>query len=201
MQEDKKDETQNEVIETPEVSPLRYDSPEPINRGSGQGKKILIISAILVLVLAGVGGFFLIKGQTSEEVAPTPTPTETPSPTPTSATTPTPTKKLTPTPVASPSPTKKVTKNITIRVLNGRGTAGTAKEAADYLTSLGYDVVGTGNAASFDFESTTIEIKKSKESLLAQLKIDLQTKYTIGTSSATLAETDSADAVVTVGKK
>lgn len=197
--EEQADETQaTQTPQTSEVSPLRYEQPR---RG---GAKTFVWLLILVLLIAAVvGGVIFVKGQggKEEEEAITPTPTETPTPTPspTPTATPTPTKKPTTTP--TPTPTKKATKGLSIRVLNGSGITGAAKEASEYLSSLGYEIAGVGNAATQDFENTVLEIKKSKESLLAQLKIDLQTKYTLGTASATLSETDSADAVVTIGKK
>ncbi|MBI1919233.1 LytR C-terminal domain-containing protein, partial [Candidatus Microgenomates bacterium] len=170
----------------------------------GGSKKFFWLLLALLVIAAAVGGFFLIGGQQKEEeITPTPTPTEQPTPTPTPETSPTPTKKVTPSPTEklSPTPTKKPTKGLSVRVLNGSGVTGAAKEASDYLSGLGYEIAGTGNASTTDFGNTTIDIKSAKESLLPQLKIDLQTKYTIGTTSATLSASESADAVVTVGKK
>lgn len=196
-----------EVEENVKPQPINYNIISPTRRG-GQGKKILLVLIILFLVVGG--GIFIFargRGGESEEIAPTPTPTETPasnaaSPTPTPEVSPTPTGKPTPTAKPSPTPTKKATKGLSLRVLNGSGVTGAAKDAADYLSGLGYEIVGTGNANDIgSFETTTIEIKKDKESLLAQLKIDLQTKYALGTTSATLSATESADAIITVGKK
>lgn len=190
------------VSEEPKVSPVHYGMAES-RSSNGAGKKIVLILLVLLLIAGAVGGFIFISGkqQTSQEEQITPTPTEVPTATPTPAVSPTPTGKPTPTTKATPTPTKKATKSITIRVLNGSGITGAAKDAADYLSSLGYEIVGTGNAATTDFENTTIEIKSAKESFLPQLKIDLQTKYTIGTTSANLATTQDSDAIVTVGKK
>lgn len=188
--------------QNPEVSPVRYDTTPPVRRG-GQGRKVLWFLLILLFLAAVIGGFLFISGRVgkSEEVNPTPTLAPSPTSTPTSQPSPTPTGKPTPTKTPTPTAAKKVTKNLSIRVLNGSGVTGAAKEAGDYLAGLGYEIAGVGNAQTSDFEKITIEIKKEKESLLAQLKIDLQTKYTIGTTSAALSATDSADAVVTVGKK
>lgn len=187
---------------TPTSPSNNYNIITPRRRG-GAGKKILLFLIVLLLLGGVVGGFIFLRGQAgkSEEEAITPTPTEFPTPTPTPQTSPTPTGKPTPTEKPTPTPTKKPTKGITIRVLNGSGVAGAAREAADYLAGLGYEIAGTGNATSYDLDKTGIEIKKVKESFLAQLKIDLATKYSLGTTSATLSTTDSADAVVTVGKK
>lgn len=202
MQEDQTT-SENEIAKTGS-SPVNYNIISPTRRGGG-GKKLLFFLIVLLLIGALAGGFFFINGQrgNSEETIPTPTPTEAPTSTPPPAGgSPTPTEKPTPTAKPSPTPTKKPTKSLSIRVLNGGGVTGAAKDAADYLSGLGYEIVGTGNANDIgSFETTTIEIKKDKESLLAQLKIDLETKYTLGTTPATLSATESADAVVTVGKK
>lgn len=197
------EEEQTQGQQTTTSSPNNdYNIIAPSRRNDG-GKKLLLIILVLLIVGGAVGGFIFISNQgEQEEVAPTPTPTEVPSPTPTPAqTTPTPTRKPTPTEKLSPTPTKKATKSITLKVLNGSGVTGAARQAADYLSNLGYEILGVGNAPISDLEKTTIEIKKDKESSLAQLKIDLETKYSLGTTSATLSATESADAIVTVGKK
>lgn len=202
MEEEQKNENQTTAQAQPqeENTTLRYDLPPTRRSGS---KFMWLVLALLIV--AGIGGFMFLgsRQEGEEEVGPTPTPTEAVTPTPTSPPvgSPTPTSKPTPTEKVSPTPTKKPTKSLSVRVLNGSGVTGAAKEAADYLSSLGYEIAGTGNASATDFENTTINIKAAKESLLPQLKIDLQTKYTIGTTSATLSATDSADSVVTVGKK
>ncbi len=209
MEEEQKQEltteADNNETSQEEVSPLRYNIPTSPRRGGS--KKFFWLLLALLVIAAAVGGFFLIGGQQKEEeITPTPTPTEQPTPTPTpppAGGSPTPTKKVTPSPTEklSPTPTKKPTKGLSVKVLNGSGVYLAAKEASDYLSGLGYEIAGTGNASTTDFNNTTIDIKSAKESLLPQLKIDLQTKYTIGTTSATLSASESADAVVTVGKK
>lgn len=195
MQEDLTNETESPKPETPT---LRYDTVPPA-RKSGKGKKLLLVLILLILLGAAFAGFNLIKGKQTptEEITPTPTPTEeiTSTPTPATETSPTPTVKPTAT------PTKKPTKNLTIKVLNGSGVTGAAKLASDYLTGLGYEITSTGNADNENFENTTIQIKPDKQTLLDQLKIDLSTKYTIGTTSADLSSTSSSDAIVTIGKK
>lgn len=182
----------------PEASTLRYDTVPPV-RKSGKGKKFLLLLIFIILIGAAIGGFNLVKSKqttTEEEITPIPTPTEevTPSLTPT---------EVSPTPTSKPTatPTKKPTKNLTIKVLNGSGVTGAAKLASDFLTGLGYEITSVGNADSQDFENTTIQIKQDKQSLLDQLKIDLSTKYTIGTTSADLSTASSSDVIVIIGKK
>jgi LCP family protein required for cell wall assembly len=47
--------------------------------------------------------------------------------------------------------------NVKVEVLNGSGVAGIAAQAAAGLTSRGFDVTGTGNAASFAYTESVIE--------------------------------------------
>lgn len=200
-EQNKQDQTTAQSEPQEENTTLRYDLP-PARRS---GSKFVWLVLALVIVAVVVGGFMFLgnRGNEEEETAPSPTPTEVVTPTPTSppSGTPTPTSKPSPTEKPSPTPTKKPTKGLSVKVLNGSGVIGAAKQAADYLSSLGYEIVNVGNADTTDLEKTVINIKKAKESLLAQLKIDLETKYSLGTTSATLSATESADSVVTVGKK
>src|SRR5208282_3983832 len=47
--------------------------------------------------------------------------------------------------------------NVKVQILNGSGVAGLASQAAAGLTSRGFDVTGTGNAASFAYTDSVIE--------------------------------------------
>lgn len=167
-----------------------------------KGKNLLfLISVVFLLALLG-GGLFLLRSQKEKKTPPaiTPTPEVIATPTPTGELTPTPTSKptVTPTPTAKPTPTVKP-KGISVRVLNGSGIVGTAAKAAEFLKTLGYEILGTGNAENYNFEKTEISAKKSQT--LLQLQTDLATKYEIGTTSANLTATESADAVAIIGKK
>lgn len=181
------------------------------NVGGGGGKKtfIFIVVAIILVLALIFGGATYLRSRNESIPTPTPFPTEAPSPTPevspTPEESPAPTKK-TATPTKKPTPTKEATtsaasKGLTVRVLNGSGIAGRAAGLADYLKGLGYEIGGTGNADSEDYDKSTITIKKDKESLLATLKSDVATKYSVGTTSATLSSSASYDAEVVIGKE
>ena len=47
--------------------------------------------------------------------------------------------------------------NVRVKILNGSGQQGIASQAASALTSRGFDVTGTGNAASFAYTKSVIE--------------------------------------------
>ncbi len=178
-------------------------------------KGILVIVVLLILLLTGIflgiryfGGESGSKIQGMLPTTPTPTesstPTPTEEPTPTEAEkdeTPTPDPKKTGTPTPSPTAGAVADKNaLTVSVLNGSGVSGVAAEMKTTLTKLGYAVVSTGNADNFDYENVTIKVKPTKKNSLAKLKSDLSADYTVGDATADLASSETADAVVIVGK-
>lgn len=194
---------------------------------SSKGSKTILFTIITIIILAGLafGGYKLFTASTSfdeeeeEEfvLEPTLPPTQTPTPTSTISATLTPSSRRvsptkavsTPTPSTSPKPTQnpmdKTTgldrSKLTVEVLNGSGIAGSAKKAADLLTELGYSISSTGNADSYEYENTVIEVKSTKSDYLSLLKKDLSGSYTVGSSSASLSTTTNADARVIVGKQ
>ncbi len=175
---------------------------------------LYLLSAIAVIALLIFGAVKLLGGSKSETASITPTPTEIitetpmsteiPTPTETPSLTPTATPTKTPTAVPSSNPVDSATgldrSTLAVTVQNGSGVAGAAATAGDYLTGLGYNVVSTGNAATEDFTNVTIQVKSTKTNFLALLKKDLSSKYTVGITSADLASTSSADALVVIGK-
>ena len=89
--------------------------------------------------------------------------------------------------------------SLKIEVLNGNGTPGSASAGADFITSKGYKVISTGNAANYNYSKTEIRLKKSKSDFFALLTKDLGSRYTI-IKGANLAESSSADVQVIIGK-
>jgi hypothetical protein len=120
----------------------------------------------------------------SQSLTPTATPTEVPTPT--------------------VNPIDKATgldrSKLSVTVQNGSGEAGVAGKASDTLKGLGYDVVGTGNADNFDYANVVIQVKSGNSDYLDLLKTDLGLSYTIGSTSADLADGFSSDALVIIGK-
>lgn len=180
------------------------------NKPKSSPKKRAFIYVILFALIIGlailVGNYFL-SGKLISNAKPTPTPLPSPTvaPTPTSvasvSATPEPTGKVTPTPSSKVTPTNGTSKSLQVEVLNGSGTPGEAGKAASILKSAGYTITSTGNADTFDYQQTVIQIKKSKNALAAQLKKDLSTAYSVDPTVQTLAESSSADAIVIVGTK
>lgn len=190
-------------------------SYEPPEKPGGKKKWMLLL---VILLLLGGGAYaanqYFNTTTDSESITPTPAPTEIVFPTDTPTPTASPSGSLTPTRSAVvTTPTKaagsaidKATgldrSQLTVLVQNGSGIAGAGSKAATTLRNLGYNVTGTGNAESFDYETTVIQVKSSKAKYLDLLKKDLADVYTISaSSSATLAITHDSDAVVIIGKK
>jgi LCP family protein required for cell wall assembly len=63
---------------------------------------------------------------------------------------------------------------VKVKILNGSGVAGLASQAAAGLTSRGFDVTGTGNAASFAYTNSVIEYASAGDlALVNTLKKEL----------------------------
>lgn len=181
-----------------------YTSPQEKPKTSSRILFIILAVILIGLAIFGATRFFGTQ-QEKEEIAPTPTPTQEvlPTDTPTPEASPTDEVTKTPTPKPTSNPVDKGTgldrSKLTIQILNGSGVAGAASKIAELLRGLGYKISSTGNADSFDYIDTSIQVKSANSSYLTLLKSDLQGSYTIGSTSATLA-TGSADAIVIVGK-
>lgn len=105
----------------------------------------------------------------------------------------------TPEPTAEPSPTPSVNReDLAVRILNGSGTPGKAGEMQDILTEAGYTETVTGNADSFDYETTEIQLKEEVEDALSLLQDDLSDYIDI-TDAETLDADDDADVVIIIG--
>ncbi len=111
---------------------------------------------------------------------------------------------LTPTPAVheqpSPTPTPSVQRSdLKIKILNGSGTAGKAGDVKTILKDKGYGEILTGNADSFDYATTELELKKTVQDAASLLKTDLSA-YVSNMKISDLSATDAADVVIIVGK-
>lgn len=182
-----------------------------VSQSPKKSRRLMLIIFIIIVVGAlifGGKGFFGGRSEKSDEssIVPTPTieniefPTETPIPTvsPTLEPTIVPTAKPTSNPVDNATGLDRST--LPVEVQNGSGEVGAASKASETLKTFGYRVVAIGNADNFNYEDTTIKIKSDKSDFLPLLKKDLGFSYTIGSSSADLSASSSADVVVIIGK-
>lgn len=182
-----------------------YDLPE----SSRQPKRfipIVILLVILAIAIFGAGNILSPKkAEKTKSLVSTPTPTEYefPTDTPTPSVSPTP-QESSPTPKPTINPIDKATgldkSTLSVEVRNGSGEFGAASKASEVLKGFGYHIVAIGNADNFNYENTTIKVKSNKSDFLSLLKKDLGFTYSVGTASADLSTSASADAVVIVGK-
>ncbi len=189
------------------VSQFNYSSPQPASK-SKKILKLIIFAIVLIGLIWGIQKLFFGAKSEEKPVAITPTPTEYQFPTDTPAPSISPTNEP-----AKPSatPTTKAVNpvdaatgldrsTLSVEVQNGSGAVGAASKGSDILKSFGYKVIATGNADNFDYQNTTIKVKSTKTNFLALLKKDLGFSYTVGSASADLASSSTADALVIIGK-
>jgi hypothetical protein len=90
-----------------------------------------------------------------------------------------------------------------VQVLNGAGIAGEAGKAQGYLEGVGFKEFTTGNAPSFGYAKTEVQMKKDiSEEVFTKLKEALDPYYVdVTRAEKVLAESSTYDIVVTVGKK
>lgn len=113
---------------------------------------------------------------------------------------PTPTPTVAPMPTATPTPAVDKTK-VSIQVLNGSGIAGEANKMKTLLEEKGYTVEGTGNAKSYEYKQTEIQVTADNEAFISFLTADLAGSYVVGSSAATLKSSLPYNVVVIVGKE
>ncbi len=108
-----------------------------------------------------------------------------------------------PTPTAIPketaTPTPSVAReDVKVKILNGSGIAGKASIIKDSLQKAGYGEILTGNADNFDYQTTEIQIKKSKSGISPVIKNDLK-DFSSKPKITTLAENETADVIIIIG--
>jgi pyridoxal biosynthesis lyase PdxS len=104
-----------------------------------------------------------------------------------------------------PSPTTSAVEvdvsKLQVSILNGSGKIGEAGKVEKLIEGAGFVVKNTGNALTFDFVETLIQVKNSvSEEVISKLKEVLLTSYAVKVGS-NLPSTSKYDIVVTVGSK
>jgi len=175
-----------------------------------KSRRVIFITFIIIFIGAlFFGGKSFLGSESEKQDKSTITPTlamqelESPKPTPvptyaTPEPTVVPTRKPTVNPIDQTTGLDKST--LSLEVQNGSGEFGAASKASEVLKTFGYHVVAVGNADNFNYENVAIKVKSAKSDFITLLKKDLGFNYTIGTASADLSASSSADAVVIVGK-
>lgn len=185
------------------INQFNYSSPEMPKKP----KKFIYVVIVLVILVV----FFLVRGlffgSSKQEEAPsiTPTPTEYQFPTDVPELSPTVTEdeEVTPT-TKSVNPVDASTgldrSTLSVEVKNGSGVTGAASKGSEALKGFGYKISSIGNADNEDYENVIIQVKSTKSNFLALLKKDLGFSYTVGSTSADLDSSSTADALVIIGK-
>jgi hypothetical protein len=102
-------------------------------------------------------------------------------------------------PTSKPTPTPSFSKEeLKIKILNGSGTKGKAGDVQDILKEKGYVDILTGNADSFDYATTEIQVKDSVKEASIVLKKDLADNVK-NIKVGKLDEKDNADIIIIVG--
>lgn len=175
-----------EKVEAPTESIQPEEKPIPIEDEPKKSKSValwIIVPGIFLLgaILGGI--VFYQRGvNKGVEVAPTSSPVATVSATPSS----------------SPSASVSLTK-YSIKIFNGSGISGEAGKAKTLLTTAGFEVGSTGNAATYDYTKTIIKAKSTVEaSYLTALSTALSKTYVVDTTQ-TLATSSSDIVQVVIG--
>lgn len=173
-------------IETPTenekpVTPASTEAPDP-KKSSSIALWIIIPGIFLLGAILG-GIVFYQKGVNKGEE---------PIPTPIAG------SEASPSPSSSPSASLNLTK-YTINIFNGSGIAGEAGKAKTLLTTNGFKVGSTGNAAAYDYTKTIIKAKSTVDSAYTSaLSTALGKTYVVDTVQ-TLASSSADTVQVVIG--
>lgn len=101
---------------------------------------------------------------------------------------------------ATPTSAPRINKEeLKIKVLNGSGEAGKASDMKDALTEAGYQEIITGNAETFDFEQTVIQVKEDFEAAGDVLAEDLKDSVEDPKIETLEDEDEASDVIIIVG--
>ena len=168
---------------------VRPDTTKEIEKSRGPGGKLIFLITIILLLLgAVVGGVLYFQKGVSEPSAPD--------------------VSVSPTSIPEETPEVVVDEALdltetSISVLNGSGIAGEAGKVKDLLSSAGFvnDNIQTGNADSYDYENISMSIKEDlSDNILTEMKNALSEDYEVEVSEDYLQENSTYDVVIIVGK-
>jgi len=180
--------------DTPASEPASTTPPDPSTTtlsstpSESQGfnfKLFFSITLIVILIIGLLGGGFFVAQKALNKPAPIPTPSPTPTTTPTPS----------PTPTADPVDLT----SYSLQVLNGSGIAGEANRVKDILEAEDLVVDDTGNATSYDYTDTIVQLKEdTPDAVYDAIKRALNSEFTLDTQ---VLDADSDyDAVIIVGQ-
>ena len=167
----------------------------------GTGKKIFMMFLIALIIGAiSVSAYFFIQAQNPKST------TTTPPEVPASPQEETPAEEEpAATDEAALEETEEQTETsqisaLTVEILNGSGIAGQAGAVEELLADTGLENFDTGNADSFDFEETTVQMKEAVPASVFKSITDALSIYTVVEGDALDPDAD-YDIIITVGQK
>lgn len=181
---------------TPEIA----DNEDFVPENKGGGKKLLLVFVLALLIGGGsVAGFFYFFNpykQTSTS--------ESPDETPSAVTQETPTPMVNEGSTASDSAKMEEVdaSKLAVQILNGSGVGGQAGVVRDLLSKAGFVTFDVGNATSYDYKTTDVQIKEGTSvKVFEKIKDALAEEgYTVAEDTA-LPEDSEYDVVIVVGSK
>lgn len=190
---------EEQVIDQP--VPDIVENPDFVAEEKSGGKKLLIVFVIALLIGGGaVAGFFYFFNpykQTPESEKQSADAVE-------ESTDETPTPELEEEIVATDSaePEEVDLSTLSVQILNGSGTAGEAGVVNELLKAEGFELFELGNASSYDYTATDVQIKEGTALEVFETIKDALTAdgYTIAEDDA-LSEDNEYDVIIVVGTK
>jgi hypothetical protein len=165
-----------EVVSSPSVSfqPPARTGPSPL----------LIIIPGLFLLGALLGGIVYYQKNTASFTKPETTVV---------------TVQETPATTASPAPTADLTK-YEVKILNGSGIAGEAGRAQDLLEKAGFSISSVGNAPSYSFTKSVIQVSSDvEEGFVTKLSESLSEDYQVDTKTQAVPASSEDKVIVIIG--
>jgi hypothetical protein len=189
-------EKSEEVVQKEEPQKEVAQETQPIRESDSDSKSdlklfvvISVVTAVIVAALAG-GIYVYLTGTNNSNPEPTPTPVSEVLPESS------PEASL----EESPAPDMKLSE-YKVQILNGSGKIGEAGKAKTLVEKAGFKVGNTGNAESFDFTDTVIQVKTSvSPSVLDKVKEALTSTYSVESGEKLDSDSD-YDIVITIGSK
>lgn len=181
-------EVDSDTVDTTKTTNILNDEVAPESKKNSKG---LVLSLLATLVVGGALTGGIIYSRTSlDNRSKAASPEETSIPTP----------EVTSTPEATPTPEVIDLTEYTINILNGSGVAGQAGVVNDLLELAGFEGMDTGNADSYDYESTEVSlIEGTPKGVFDTIKETLEDDYEV-TAGEALDEDSDYDILIVVGK-
>lgn len=180
----------DEAISNPDIPQSDINAPLKIETDSGaditlnqgkSGKNLFVLGSLigLVIIVSAIGFYFYLAKNNQGK-----------------------SKDLQPSqPRIEEKPQQQFTRSDwSLEILNGSGTVGVAKKAAEELQLLGYKILSTGNADKSNYQGVLVFVSENRKGEAQDFIVDLSSKYKSASFSATLKDS-TASARVIIGEE